>query len=66
VKHVAQAAVPGPRQPVAQVLSAGGIDGGGAGPRREVVAVGEAGHIAGVGEDPRGAGRPGAVDVHQV
>ena len=66
VEDVVEAAVPGAREPVAEMLAAGGIDRGGAGPGREVVAVGEPGDVAGVGEDPGGAGRADAVDVHQV
>jgi hypothetical protein len=62
VDDVVEAAVPGARQPVADVLAAGGVDGGGAGPGREVVAVGEPGNIAGVGQDPGGADWADAVD----
>jgi hypothetical protein len=52
VKDMVEAAVPGAGEPVADVLAAGSIDGGGAGPGREVVPVGEPGDVSDVSEDP--------------
>ena len=66
IQHVVQPAIPGAGQAVAGVLSAGGVDGGGASPGGEVVAVGEAGDVADVGEDSGGTGGADPVDVHQV
>jgi hypothetical protein len=66
VQHVVEPPVPGPGEPVPDLLSAGGVQRGGAGPGGEVVAVGEPGHLTHVGQDPGGAGRPEPVQVHQV
>ena len=66
VQHVVHPPVPGPRQPVAVLVTGRGVQGCGAGPGREPVAVGEPGHVADVGQDPCGAGRADPEEVHQV
>ena len=58
VEHVVEAAVAGAREPMAQMLAAGGIDRGSASPGREVVAVGKPGDVAHVGENAGGAAGP--------
>ena len=65
VDDVVHPPVPGPGEPVSDLLTGGGVDGCGAGPGREPVAVGEPGDVADVGQDPCGAGRADAVDLHQ-
>ena len=55
--------VPGPRQPVSDLVAGGRVDRCGAVPGREVVAVGEAGDVADLDEQP---GRTGGSDAGQV
>jgi len=64
VEHVVHPPVPGPGEPVAILLTGGGVQGCGAGPGREPVPVGEPGDVADVGEDPGRHDRSDAVDVH--
>ena len=57
--------VPGPGQPVADLVAGGGVDRCGAVPGREVVAVGEPGDVADLDQQPGGAGGADAVQVDQ-
>ena len=54
VDQVVHPPVPGPGEPVPDLLTGGGIDRCGAGPGREPVPVGEPGHVPDVGQDPGG------------
>ena len=52
VDHVVDPAVPGPRKPVAVLLTGGSVEWCGAGPGREPVAVGEPSDVTDVGHLP--------------
>src|SRR5690606_18474362 len=65
VDDVVHPSVAGAREPVADLFTGGGVQGGGPGPGGEPVAVGEPGDVTDVGQDPGGAGRSDAVDVQQ-
>ena len=65
VDHVVHPPVPGPGEPVPDLLAGGGVQRCGAGPGREPVAVGEPGDVADVGQDPGGDDRSDTGQVHQ-
>jgi hypothetical protein len=66
VEDMVEPAVPGARQPVAQMLAARGVNRGGAGPGGEVAAVREPGDVADISQDAGGTGGADPMDVHQV
>jgi hypothetical protein len=57
--------VPGPREPVPDLVTGGGVDRCGAGPGREVGPVREPGDVADLDEQPSGAGGADALEVQQ-
>ena len=54
------------REPVADLLTGGGVDRRGPSPGREVVTVGEAPHVPDIGQDAGCAGRSDRGQVHHV
>ena len=65
VDHVVDPTVPGPRQPLAVLLTRGRVERCGPGPGCEAVAVGEPGDVADIGRDPRCDDGTDAVGLHQ-
>src|SRR4029079_16499802 len=65
VEQVVDLAVPGPGEPVSDLLAGGGVERGGAGPGREPVAVGKPGDVADVDKDSGSNDRTDPGQVHQ-
>jgi hypothetical protein len=63
---VVEVAVPGPGQPVADDLAAGGLQGGGAGVGGEVVLAGEPADIANLTQEGGGQHRPDPEQLQQA
>ena len=67
IEHVVEAAVPRAREPVAQVLAAGGVDRGGGGSGwRSGCGLANRDDVTGVAEDTGGVGWSDAVQVEQT